>query len=269
MNRIFIIQLIASFIIGGCFIAAQSYIAEKVSEKTAGIVLAFPSTMGLGFFFLGWVLTPEVVSSIVPSTILSLGLVTLFPTVYYFAARLFRKVASKKMQILLSVFVGLLFWFVQAIPIAYYEINNLGIGIAAFCIAATMSFLLIFFREADRPKPPSVTYTKQQLVGRAVFIGFIIFIITLFGKTLGPFWGGIFTMFPAAYISTFIILHWYYNADDILSFIRRIPIGSLSFLVYTLMIMYTFPVLGFIGGTIAAYLASLITSYTLVKIQRA
>ncbi len=54
MSKLFIIQLIVSFIVGGSIIALLSLAAEKVNKTIAGILIAFPSTVALGFFFLGW-----------------------------------------------------------------------------------------------------------------------------------------------------------------------------------------------------------------------
>jgi len=60
MNKLFIIQLITSFIVGGIVIAIISFVAEKANKKISGIILTFPTTMALGFFFLCWTLSPIV-----------------------------------------------------------------------------------------------------------------------------------------------------------------------------------------------------------------
>lgn len=57
VETLFIIQLITSFLVGGAVIALLSFIAERVHKRIAGIVLAFPTTVALGFFFLGWTLS--------------------------------------------------------------------------------------------------------------------------------------------------------------------------------------------------------------------
>jgi len=53
MNKLFIIQLIISFIVGGGFVALLTIVAEKVNQRIAGIILTFPITAGLALFFLG------------------------------------------------------------------------------------------------------------------------------------------------------------------------------------------------------------------------
>ena len=86
MNTLFQIQLIASFIVGGGIITLLTLIAEKVDKKIARIVLAFPSTVALGFFFIGLTTTTETVSQIIPSTFIPLGLSIFFIAIYPYIA---------------------------------------------------------------------------------------------------------------------------------------------------------------------------------------
>ena len=53
MNKLFIIQLIISFIVVGGFVALLTIVAEKVNQRIAGIILTFPITAGLALFFFG------------------------------------------------------------------------------------------------------------------------------------------------------------------------------------------------------------------------
>ena len=64
MVKTFYIQLIISFIAGGGFIALFTFIAEKVDAQVSGIILSLPSSAALGFFFVGWFLSPEVAANL-------------------------------------------------------------------------------------------------------------------------------------------------------------------------------------------------------------
>lgn len=53
MNKLFLTQLIVSFVVGGGFVALLTIVAEKVNQRIAGIILTFPITGGMALFFLG------------------------------------------------------------------------------------------------------------------------------------------------------------------------------------------------------------------------
>jgi hypothetical protein len=266
MNKLFYIQLIASFIVGGGFITLLTFIAERVEARVAGIVLTLPSTAALGFFFLGWTLSPDAVANIIPATFIPLGLTVLFPGLYIYAAEyVSRIIKSKNIQIILSCAVSICIWFVIALPIAVYELNNLVIGILGYVVIAILSNRLLNRKNYEKSAPH--TYSFGQKVGRSVFTGSIIVLIVFLGKTLSSFWGGIFTMFPAAFLSSLMILHRYYDPKILFTTIKSVPLGSVTLLVYSLTVMLAFPAIGFIPGTVVAYIASLITSLLLSKVQ--
>jgi len=74
MEKLFIIQLVASFFIGGFAISFLSFVAEKVPKNISGLILSFPVMMALGFFFIGLIISPQIVAEIIPSTLIPLGL---------------------------------------------------------------------------------------------------------------------------------------------------------------------------------------------------
>ena len=265
MNRFFYIQLITSFIVGGIFIAVLTFIAEKVDARVSGIILALPSTAALGFFFLGWSLSPEVVANIIPSTFIPLGLSVLFVAVYIYLANFMgRFINSKLLQIILCTVVSLFVWFALAVPVILYKINNLIVGIIGYGILITITHWLL--HRKNFKKPVSKMYSFKQKIGRSVFAGFMIALVVFLGKTLGPIWGSVFAVFPAAFLSSLIILHKYYNSENLFSTFQKIALGSLTLLVYLLTVMIIFPFAGFILGTALAYIMSLVTALLLSKI---
>lgn len=265
MNKLFYLQLMISFFVGGGVIALLSFIAERVNARVAGIVLAFPSTVALSFFFLGWALTPEAVANIVPATFIPLGLTVLFPAIYTYTAEfLSRTLKNKILQIVVSFFISLATWALLSLPIAFYKFNNLMVGVTGYAILALLAHWLLHRR--NHKKPTSLTYTFSQKIGRAAFVGLIITLVVFLGKTFGPFWGGMLAVFPAALSSSIVILHWYYDPKSLFPTVQKYALGSVAIAVYSLTVMLVFPKIGFIFGTIVAYLASLVTSLLLAKI---
>jgi hypothetical protein len=269
LNNLFIIQLVTSFIAGGIFISLLSFIAERVSARTAGIVLTFPSTAALGLFFLGWAVSPGTVSEIVPATLIPLGLCILFPAIYtYTAVFIERKIKNRVRQIAISFLTGIILWLALVVPLTIYKFSDkmpeLALGTAGYFGLAALSHFMLHRKTYD--KPASLVYTRGQKIGRAVFIGFIIALVVFLGKTLGAFWGGVFAMFPAALSSYMMLIHWYYGTESLFPAARKIALGSVSIFVYVITAMLVFPGLGFIWGTIASYAAGIITTFILLKI---
>ncbi|MBI4599973.1 hypothetical protein HY732_03550 [Candidatus Uhrbacteria bacterium] len=267
MNKLFLIQLIISFIVGGSFIALLSFIAEKAGSRISGIIIAFPSTAALSFFFLGWALSPQAVADIVPSTLIPLALAVLFTAVYAYAAEYFERIIKNRIwQIIMSYSVSIGFWFALTTPLIVLKLNNLAVGMVGYALIVLAAHLLLHRKHHE--KPIAFTYTFGQKIGRALFVGVIVFLAVFFGKILNPFWGGMFAMFPAAYSSLMIIFHWYYGPQGLFPAMQKVAIGSLSLCAYALMVMFAFPAYGFIYGTIIAYVVSLIISLILIRFQQ-
>ncbi len=267
MNNILLLQLLISFIIGGSFVALLSLIAERVNSRFAGIILAFPSTIAIGFFFLGWTLSPQAAAKIVPATLLSLGFSILYLLIYVYLAIWCSKFISSRIQQMIFCFsISTFFWLVLSLPIVILKINNLIFGITGYIVLTLFAHFLLSTKKENKSSPQ--LYTLKQKLYRSVFIGLIIALTVFFGKTLGPFWGGAFATFPAAFSSSLIIFHWYYEPQKLFSVVRKVPLGSLSLCTYLLTVMIAFPSLGFVFGTIMAYGISLLTTIILLKIQQ-
>jgi len=267
MNSIFIIQLIVSFFVGGSFVAMLTFLAEKTTSRLSGIILSFPSTVVLGFFFLAWTQSPEEVARIVPATLIPMGITILFPVFYVYIARfgsLFIK--QRLLHILFSFSISVSIWLLLALFVTEYKLSNLLYGIMGYLVLILIAYF--FLRKPVTQQPQSHSYSVWQIIGRAVFIGFIIALVVYFGEFVNTFWGGVFAMFPAAFSSSLILIHWYHGPKNLLAIFKQIPLGSLSIVVYAIVVMFVFPVAGFIWGTLIALAASLITSALLSEFLR-
>ena len=265
MTLSLVIQLLVSFVVGGCFITLLSLIAERSSENIAGIIMMFPSTSVLGFLFLGLTTSAEKVAIIIPATLIPLGIV-IFSSVVYIYCSIFLSIyfKTKITQILTAFVASSLIWFILVSPFAIWKFTNLILGAIGFIILITIAHFILnknkFQEEVSRPK-----YTKSQIAIRAVFTGGVITIVVLFGKVLNPFWGGIFTMYPAATFASLVIFHFYYEPRQLFHFMKKAPIGSLSIFIYAIFIMILFPKFGVVFGTIISYSLSLTFSILLIK----
>ena len=265
MSSIFILQLIASFFIGGSFIALITFLSELFDEKISGIILMFPTTIVLGFFFLGWTTSPMKVSEIIPATIIPLGLVVFSSAIYIYTATFISKFVKTKInQIFFTFIISVLIWFILAIPFAVTKFSNFPYAIIGYIILVIFTHYLLN-RVIIVEKTPKPDYSKKQKILRALFMGTMIATVVFLGKKLNPFWGGVFTMFPVATFSALITFHFYYEPKRLFIIMQKAPLGSLALFTYTLSVMILFPKLGLILGTICSYLISLTVSLIIIK----
>lgn len=266
MNLLFITQLITSFVVGGCAIAMLSYFSERASPRISGIILAFPSTVVLSYFFLGWALSSDQVAAIAPTSLLSLGLGVFFPFIYGLLAVIISSCTDRKvMQIFLTLTLSSGVWFVFSLPMAIFKQTSLLLGLSGYIFLASSAQVLLLRKKYVKCAP--LFYTPLQLIGRAFLVGLIIASVVLFGKLLNPFWGGILAVFPAAFASTLIVYHWYYEPRYLFSLVQKVALGSISTAMYIITCYFVFATAGYIYGTLIAFTVSCITAGLLSKIK--
>lgn len=265
MTTVLLAQILVSFFVGGSLITLLSLIAEKTNQHISGIIMMFPTTLVLGFFFLGLTTNAENVSNVIPATLIPLGIVIFSSVIYIYCSMFYvSKIKNKIPQILCSLLTSILIWFILASPFAIYKFSNKLVGVTGFLIIVIITHLILRSKNYEL-NIIRLKYTKRHIFVRALFTGTIIATVVLLGKTLNPFWGGIFTMFPAATFATLIILHFYYEPRQLFYFMKSAPIGSISLFIYAISIMLLFPKLGIWGGTLISYVISLTFGLLLIK----
>ena len=265
MTSLLYIQLLTSFIVGGSAIALLSLLAEKVDKKVAGIITSLPLTVVISFIFVAWSTSPKTIGMIAPATLATESSNMIFAIVYMYLAKI---KTTRFVSIILSLFGGLTAWFILSVPLAKYKFTNLPLGIIFTVLAIALAYYLFAIKNREKPPAELLTYTTSQKIGRAVIAGLVISLTIFLSKILNPFWGGIFSGFPAGYTSTFLILHWYYGSNMLFKIARALPVGGLLYSIYILACHWTFPAYGIFGGTIFAYLVYLLFLFIYLKISK-
>ncbi len=257
------IQLITSFLAGGIIIALLGLIAEKASEKTAGIIISFPTTIAIGFFFVGWATSPQAVADVAPIIPAMEGVVMIFTTVYLYLSKIR---LSKFASLSLCTFGSLLAWAGLAFPLAVTNFNNFFVSVVIYIILTGISYYLITLRTHEKiNENPTIKYTYKEKFYRALFAGLVMALAVYLSKTLGTVWGIVFSAFPAVYISTMTILLKKHNSAFLFRVWKNSPVGSLVFVIFAVVAMYAFPEFGLFWGTLISYIISGLAMYWLMK----
>ena len=264
MTTIFIVQLIITFVVGGSLIAFLSFLAERTSEKIAGIIISLPSTSLITYIFMGWTLSPETVANVVPATIITIVAAQSFVMVFVYVSKI--RLANFS-SLLLSLVSGLIVWAVIAIPIAIGRFSSLPLSLIGYTCIVTISYYFLTYQNKVAGKGQQIRYTATQKIGRGIFAGCVITTAVFLSKTVNPFWGGVLSSFPATYFSSLVILRRYHHSDMLFKVAKSIPFGSLIYMLFILAVRWTYPAYGIIGGSIIAYLISLLPIALKLAIQ--
>lgn len=265
MSRLFIIQLIASFLVGGSLIALLSFIAERSSERIAGMIISLPSTAAVSLFFIGWTLSPETIALIAPLAPLTASIIILFTITYLYLSKIQTK---KPLAILWCATGSVCVWLLLSLPLAILQFSHWPLALLVYGCTFVIGYYFITVRNHQPSLQNVIRYTTVQKIQRAIIAGGIITLAVFLSKVVNPFWGAIVSYFPVAYLTTFIILHWHYDSAFLFKVWKNSPLGSLVFITYPLVAMYTFPAFGIIIGTLTAYAASLVMFMVLRKLNR-
>jgi hypothetical protein len=202
MSQLLLVQIITSFIVGGGFVAFLSFIAERASEKIAGIIISLPSTIAISLFFIGWALSPEKVAEVAHLLPFSVGVVMVFASIYIYLSRI---KLPKLWSIIFCSTVSVLLWFLISLPLAIYKFSNLGLSIAGYLFLTGIGYFFLTMRPQEHSKHVLLKYSSTEKFIRAGFAGFFIALAVYLSKTSGPFWGSVFSGFPAVFLSTLMI----------------------------------------------------------------
>lgn len=238
-------QVLTSFFVGGIFIATQTIIAERAPEKWRSIILTIPNTMAISFLFIGLTKSPKDIIYVANFYPASLAVCYVFVAAF---------ASLSNLKLFYRLIVAYIFWLLSAFFILKFPPTG-------FLMAVTVYFLpvilLSYWTTKRLPSPPPfkpMPITLKIAITRAIISGSIIALAIIMAKTLGNTWGSLFSAFPAAFTSNFIIYHRAYGKTVIPSIAKLLFFpGSAGFIIYALVSAQIFPKYGIWWGTITSY----------------
>lgn len=254
----FALKLVVSFLVGGLSVALQTLIAERVPLRWRGPVLTIPSTLGLSLFFVGLTkgaAAGSEASMIVPG---ALGAEFLFVAAFALCSR-FGLLPALIASIAVMLFGGSVILFAPPqtlfASIFFYGLPAILVGYVIVSALPQVTDL--------KPVPMSPHYIAM----RSLLGGTIVITVIVLAKFLGNTWGGLFSAFPAVFLSSFLIYHRAHGRAVIPSVAKSMFFpGSLGLMLFAIVAMWSFPVLGIWVGTLLSYVAVACFFFTYTKI---
>jgi uncharacterized membrane protein (GlpM family) len=265
MDSTFLLKLTLSFAIGGLWIVLATVLADRLGPKIGGLVSGLPSTVMFGLFFLGWTQSPS--AAVQATTIIPLmgGINCLFLGVYAWLVRhgFWR-----------ALFASLALWALLAYLLvgtphlrgAGLHFNSYPIAVSAYACLLGLSFVLMEkVLKIKSVRGRRAALTPLVVVGRGLVGGCVVALAVYLGKTGGPLLGGMFSMFPAMFLSTMLVTYYSQGAQFSAATMKSSLIGAVSVVVYSVVARYSYVPLGLWLGTLAAVLVSFGTGFVIYR----
>ena len=251
MDDIFSLKLALSFIVGGTWIALATVLAEKFGTKLGGIFAGLPSMTAAALFFIAWSQNPVFASEATTIMPVAMGLNALFVLVYSLLVRY---------NFWFSLITALGLWLALSFGLALIKFDDFLISLVGFVILFAFSYFILEKKSGITSEgKKELSYTSRQLIFRVIFSGTMVALAVLMAKVSGPLWGGIFSVFPAVYISIIFITHFAHGKSFSMATLKvALLSGQVNVIIFVVTARYTYLHLGLFWGTFFPYLASLI-----------
>jgi len=227
-----------------------SFFAEAVSPRFAGILCGYPLGAAITLFFVGYDINPGFASESALYT--AIGLIATQASAYgYYRFSLLSKDRGRVSRVVISTIGGLAGFFPAAVLLSLVRVNPLT---AALLPAASILLFIFLFRGVEnvRIERRSATGMRALLV-RAVFAATVVFAATSSAKAVGPAWAGLFAAFPMTMLPSAMIIHFTYDSEHAHAFLKNVPRGLGSVIIYSLALWVFYPEYGVFAGTIICY----------------
>jgi uncharacterized membrane protein (GlpM family) len=247
------------FVLSALVVIIITVIAEKYGTKTGGILGTLPSTIIIAFLFIaldkGVLFTSESVI-VVPA---EMGINGFFLLIF--------ALLSKK-RLMVALTGSLLGWTILTIVIYYSTLSSIIVSLGVFLVCLFTALLILDKKKKITSQDTiKVHYTTIKLLGRSLIAGIVIAIAVSFSN-LGTMLSGIFSVFPAIFLSTMIISLREHGPQFTGAMAKSMIYGSPSVVSYAVGIHYLYPIIGILQGTIAAFFIALVVTLVLFMFRK-
>ncbi len=258
MDMLFLTKLLLSFLIGGFWVVLATVIADKFGSKVGGLISGLPSTVMFGLFFLGWTQSTDI--SVKATTIIPIvgGINCIFLANYMF---LVKKGLAK------AILLSLILWSILAFLLVKINFNNYLLSVLGYLLSLAVSFFFVEnVLKTASARGKSIKYTTGLILTRSLIGGIVVAAAVYLGKVGGPVLGGMFSMFPAMFISTMLVTYFSQGASFSAGTMKSSMISGISVVIYSIVTRYAYIPLGLGYGTLLSVLISFISGLVIYKL---
>ncbi|MDG6221393.1 MAG: DUF3147 family protein, partial [Candidatus Thermoplasmatota archaeon] len=193
------IHILLSFILASTWVSLSTIIAERLGTKAGGVVSTLPSTLIIAFLFMGLAQGPDFVSQASVVVPLGMGINAVFLAAFI-------TFSNRGLGAALVGSLGI--WFAMSTMVFYFPPGEMLISLAIFVLLVASAMMWLRMKHRFRSQSgKKIHYTTREVAFRGFFAGGIIAAAVTVASIGGPVLGAIFSVFPAIFTSTMMILH--------------------------------------------------------------
>jgi len=250
---------IIPFALSALIVSLVTIIAEKYGTKTGGVMGTLPSTIIIAFLFIALDKGVQFASDSVVVVPAEMGFNLIFLLT-------FTLLSQRKLHIALTG--SLLGWTVLSIVIYYSNMTSIVVSLAVYLVCFLFAFLTLDKKKKITAQNPiKVHYTPLKLLGRSLIAGIVIAIAVTFSN-LGTMLSGIFSVFPAIFLSTMLISLREHGPQFTGAMAKGMIYGSPSVVSYAVGVHFFYPLVGILLGTISAFLIAIVATLVLFTFRK-
>ncbi|MBN2599094.1 MAG: DUF3147 family protein [Candidatus Thermoplasmatota archaeon] len=259
MEYSFLYHTIIPFALSAAVVVLVTIIAEKYGTKTGGVIGTLPSTIIIAFLFIALDKGTQFASdsaAVVPAE-MGINLLFLF---------LFALLSQRKLSIALAG--SLLGWTLLTTLLYYSHLTSIAVSLTSYLICFLVTFLILDrMKKIASQDTVKVHYTPYKLLSRSLLAGTVIALAVSFSN-LGTALSGIFSVFPAIFLSTMLISFREHGPHFTAAMSKGMIYGSPSVVSYAVGIHVLYPLIGIPAGTITAFLIALLVTLILFSLRK-
>jgi uncharacterized membrane protein (GlpM family) len=245
--------ILLSFGVGSVWITLTTVLADRFGSKIGGFIGGLPSTAAVSLFFIGLTQSPETAAQAT----------TVFPLSYAFTGLflvLYALLGSRGFwpALLLSLSV----WFGLSASVVVFQLENFAVSVGVYVLFFVIAVYLLEFKlKLPSTGREKLKYTVGQVLGRAVFGGLVVAFTVFMSRVGGPVLGGIFSAFPAVFISVLVISYKTRGMEFSRAMTKPLLVtGMVTIFLYALAVRFFYPHYGLWLGTLGAMLVAVVAA---------
>jgi uncharacterized membrane protein (GlpM family) len=250
---------IIPFALSALVVVLVTIIAEKYGTKIGGVIGTLPSTIIIAFLFIALNKGVQFAAESVAIVPAEMGINLVFLV-------LFTLLSLRKISVAL---VGsLLGWTTLTIVLFYSNITSIIVSLAVFLLCFLVTFIILDkMKKITAQNTIKVHYTPFKLLSRSFIAGTVIAIAVTFSN-IGVALSGIFSVFPAIFLSTMLISLKEHGPQFTGAMAKGMIYGSPSVVSYAASIYFLYPLIGILLGTFSAFLIAIVVTLMLFYLRK-
>ncbi len=254
MDASFWLKLVLSFVVGSLWVTMTTLSAERFGSKVGGLIGGLPSTVVIALLFIGVTQSPTLAARATTVMPIAQGLNGLFVLTFMILIR--RGVWA-------ATSAALLVWLIQSTLLYLLNIQRFWISLVAWIVLLILCYWIVEKELVIASQEKiQVPYRTSQIIWRSLFGGVVISSAVLMGKLGGPLLGGIFSSFPAMFLTTLVITWNTAGADFARAVGKSLLVsGLINVPLYEIAVRLLYPAIGLGFGTLLALIISIGTGF--------